>query len=502
MPQEQGVEAHFDDQVLTSSVANIHLGGPSVPSLLDKLPTEILTVILENVVSIGTPCGGDCTPMYNQKAMGTLALVCRRFNYVVCASPWAFSTLRLETLSMHSPGKFMSHLALASLRTCLVRPRRREDRSNHYELFESDGPDHEIDIDPSLGRLCRRVMIRTPRQVPLEEPKYVLRQAFYDAKRVSGMLPNVLCFHYEMKYDWMRWPNGIKGGLNTDFAWPLLEGAMLAFKKLRHVSVVGPYLAPIVAACTKIPTLRILELKEALTRKIRPGQGNIFHLEPEMYGASSITTLMLSNFRETPFALWQLLRWPRSLEHFSFDRPGEIHNIHRESKSSGWTLNTIRDALLPHAESLKELKLVLKNADVSHPLAAELSSLSDFTSVEKLTLDGRQITNVDTQHAAGVLLHSSLRSLGITISKYGQHFSADVPAFGHFQAEWLRRFATEANVRNSALEEIEINLDTTEIDPLDADDYDGNIHWVAECMRPMGMALVVNDLADVLKLKG
>jgi len=192
-----------------------HVAHPNISSL----SIEVLTIILDKVVCIGSACSEDCVRLYNHKAATSLSLVCHRFNSII---------------------------------------RILEARSLQLEPWDPEMWPRElgrrISSDLSIRRFCRRLEIDTVatdmsvRDICFDTEKESI------ARKLFQTLPNVVCFRFNVYRPY-----------NQDgTAWSLFQTAIRGFERMQHLSVSEQYLEPIVEACRNMPALKVLELREIL----------------------------------------------------------------------------------------------------------------------------------------------------------------------------------------------------------------------------------------------
>ncbi len=160
----------------------------------------------------------------------------------------------------------------------------------------------------------------------------------------------------------------------------------------------------------------------------------------ELERISSIIKLDISNFKETPTALQSLLKLPKALQHFRFDK---IH-----SNPVSWDLRLLQSLLHDQRASLKSI--------VIGALEREKRGISflDFPELEILTLS-RWVFDFSPEVASATLLAPKLHTFIWDFTIIDQH-SESWSDFGPEQRDWILGFAERAIKRKSALRRIEI----------------------------------------------
>jgi len=156
--------------------------------------------------------------------------------------------------------------------------------------------------------------------------------------------------------------------------------------------------------------------------------------------SSNITHLVVSDFGEKPEALQKLLKLPKALEHFVFEK---IHAC-----PVPWRLDMFQWLLADHKYTLKSLEIGSLTSGYTS------ISLLDFPNLETLNLSHWAYRESPEVSAASLLaprLHTFIWDFRI-LDQHSESWSD----FGNEQKEWLLRFAELAAEKRSALRKIEI----------------------------------------------
>ncbi len=144
---------------------------------------------------------------------------------------------------------------------------------------------------------------------------------------------------------------------------------------------------------------------------------------------------------ESPYALSDLLTWPKALEHFEFTG--------LYSTSFYWDFHTLELALVTHGDSLKTLRLGSLRRG-----GQEFLDMAKFPHVEFLHVSAYVLT-CSPEMACSKLLAARVRTFVWDFTIEDQH-SESWTEFGPVRAQWLHRFACLAIAHKTSLRRIRI----------------------------------------------
>jgi hypothetical protein len=155
---------------------------------------------------------------------------------------------------------------------------------------------------------------------------------------------------------------------------------------------------------------------------------------------STISSLSITNFRETPEALQHLLRLPRALQHFKF--------INIEYTSINWDFNIFPGLLYNHRTSLKSIEINLFST------SSQDANFLPFTELETLKLSPTEL-ECSPVTACDNFLAPRLKRFIWNLTEYNLK-SGRWSDFGSHQRDWIIAFAQLAIDRKTTLTNIDI----------------------------------------------
>ena len=199
------------------------------PAPIDRLPTELLALILDRAAEHGKPRYKHCMTSYDQKTMEQLKLVCRRFYEITRG--FALHTVRLSWL--------------ADCRGASI-----------FEDYSKVQKAH-VYRNPTL---CRHLVITWDQRS--WGPRW-MRQLIKTG-RLAKQMNNVRCFEFDNRATWPGLPSYVGARFEEKFtaAWDVFGELVAGFDRLQHLVIKRAYLRDVVQTCGKLRRLKTLDLVE------------------------------------------------------------------------------------------------------------------------------------------------------------------------------------------------------------------------------------------------
>ncbi|KAF2264380.1 hypothetical protein CC78DRAFT_234053 [Lojkania enalia] len=408
-----------------------------------RLPEELQLAIIELATVDPRPFSTTCND-YELLDSGTaksLTLTCRHFKHI--SVPYIYHTINLGSYPVAPPSPTLKAL-LRTLREM-----------------------------PFLGEFCRVLLVHIPdagvRPPPQADGDFDL------AHELLTYLPEVGCFHL--------WGGFSKP--NDHRTWTLIRHVLHSSLRLEHLFLrkfaedisLNDIITDV--RSTSLKTLSIKGVSASTPAMTTPS----FLLDPERYRAGTFRRLDIVDFFDSAGSLHDLLLWPASLEHFSFQT---VHNnLH------SWDLTLFRPMLGPFKESLRTLDI----GWLATTEPRELINFASFPRLEYLRLSAYQLVHCNARVASSLLLGPRLATFGLNFDVDGQQ-NEDWRAFGSREANWIRDFAVTAIHKHTALRKIEINFtpDYDSYKPTSEDLYPWNLmDWIKGSIGTFGMYLEYSE---------
>ena len=216
---------------ISKNVTKVDHSGGAAP--INRLATELLTVILAYAAQDSSNSQEHCVPSYNREMMALLMLVCRRF-YAITQG-FRLQTVVLTWSPVDDAGIIVGN---------------REDRKNRKNL---------LDCSPSL---CQQLILTWRHDCKAVGPQWLPK--LKETQKLVRRLHGIRCFQFESEAA----DSAPSRHRNRDeeeaygAAWYTFGNLIQGFDQLQHLVIKRTHLDSLILACRGIRRLKTLDLIE------------------------------------------------------------------------------------------------------------------------------------------------------------------------------------------------------------------------------------------------